>query len=133
MTLSSEAYNYWNALSKQSENQESLYTTQPYQIQGNVQNIHNPDEPVLGYFLVAGVSEQRIFVGRPPLVFHYSVCVLDESDYEAMGTLKYTNEKSWPLYVTMGLSYALALPNQKCIDCRLNGGTIVKPDFWEDE
>jgi hypothetical protein len=106
---------------------------QPYQIQGNVKNISKPDEPVLGYFMAAGVSEQRIFVGRPPLVFHYSICTLSEEDYQAMGSLRWSSADEWPLYITMGLNYGLALPNQDCIDCRQSGGTIIEPDFWEDE
>jgi hypothetical protein len=133
LTISAEAYNYWNSLREQNENQESLYTMQPYQIQGNVKNISKPDEPVLGYFMAAGVSEQRIFVGRPPLLFHYSICELSEGDYDAMRLIRWTGKDEWPLYITTDLNYALALPGQACIDCRQSGGTIIKPDFWEDE
>lgn len=32
---------------------------------GNVKNQDDPDEPVLGYFLVAGMDEKRIFLQRP--------------------------------------------------------------------
>ncbi|NOX84424.1 MAG: DUF4249 domain-containing protein [Chlorobi bacterium] len=133
LTITEAAYSYWDNLRRQNENQESLYTRQPYQIRGNIRNINNPDEPVLGYFLVAGVSEQRIFVGKPPLLFHYSVCELTEADYDAMRFLRYSNKNEWPLYITTDKNYALALPNQACIDCRLKGGTNIKPDFWEDE
>ena len=132
LTISQEAYNFWNSLRRQNDDQESLYTRQPYQIQGNIRNVNNPDEPVLGYFLVAGVSEQRIFVDRPNLKFHYSVCELSDQDYEAMRDVGLSGRNEWPIYITVGINWRLAYPNQGCIDCRLKGGTIKKPDFWED-
>ena len=88
-TIGKEAYVFWNGLEEQNSDQESLYTSQPYQINGNVKNIDNNTEPVLGYFLVAGVSEKRIFVDRPkyPILLRYSVCLLNEADFESYGQL----------------------------------------------
>lgn len=132
-TLSKEAYNFWNSVRIQNENQGSLYTTLPYQIRGNVVNINNLDEPVLGYFQAAGISEKRIFVIRPPLQFYYSDCELEEEDFRAVAYIHLTNEIFWPVYLTKDIQ-ALAIPHdQSCIDCRKSGGTIIKPDFWEGD
>jgi len=38
-------------------------------VRGNVNNIADIEEPVLGYFMVAGVSEKRIYTDRPKLLF----------------------------------------------------------------
>ena len=32
----------------------------------------------------------------------------------------------------MNTSGARAVPNPVCVDCRENGSTIVKPEFWID-
>jgi hypothetical protein len=103
-TLSEKAYKYWHILRKMNANQGSLFTQQPYQVRGNLVNINNAQEVVLGYFMVAGMNEKRIFVDRPPIVFRYSICVKD------------TGPKP-------------AKPAPECIDCRLTG-YLKKPNFW---
>jgi hypothetical protein len=133
MTLDRESFIFYSELKDIIAQQESLYAEQPYQIRGNVFNINQPDEVVLGYFLVAGETEKRIFIDRPTeLLFHYDICSLTEPDFQAYGFLYLSTEEEWPLYITMNENYARALPNQDCVDCRRTGGTIVKPDFWED-
>lgn len=60
--VSKEAYNFLKIINEQNSISEfDLYTKQPYQIRGNMRNIDNPDEPVLGYFVVSSVSEKRVF------------------------------------------------------------------------
>ncbi|RLD45961.1 MAG: hypothetical protein DRI88_08155, partial [Bacteroidetes bacterium] len=109
---------------------------QPYQIKGNVHNVDNGEDVLLGYFLVAGVSEKRIFVNRPlstEVEFYYGICVLNDRDYDAYRALGWTGPAVWPLYVTTDSDNRRALPDQRCMDCRLKGGTIEKPDFWTDK
>jgi len=131
-SLSEKAYQFWTALKEQNSNQGGLYNTQPYQIRGNVVNTDDPDEPVLGYFTVAGVSEKRIFVNRPPEFFYFSICELSEFEYENFISIFLTGPNEWPVYATTDNNGIPALPNQECMNCQLSGGTIVKPDFWED-
>jgi len=131
-TITADAFTYWNNLQKQNENQGALYANQPYQIHGNVQNINNPDEPVMGYFMAAGISEMRVYVNRPTFTFHYWICQLTQADYEAVGDLRFTRYNDWPIYLTRDNNGTLAWPDERCLDCREKGGTISKPDFWED-
>lgn len=133
LTITDEAYNHWDQVKKQNAEQGGLYNQQPYQIRGNIRNINNSDEAILGYFIVAGLSEKRIFVNRPPsyVPMRYFICDLDQGDFEAFGYIGWTDENTWPLYVTRS-SGRYALPQQKCLDCRKHGGTIIKPDFWID-
>ena len=100
-----------------------------------MENINNPEEPVLGYFLVAGVDKKRVYKDRPPsdqVEFYYGMCVLTEADFEAYGYIRYTDRRTWPLYVTTSTSGRSALTHQDCVDCRKRGGTVEKPVFWED-
>lgn len=133
-TISKKAYDYWNGVKEQNTESGGLYYSQPYQLRGNVFNTSDPNELVLGFFMVVGVSQKRIFVNRPdPSVdMLYTVCKLSQSDYEDYGWMFVGGTAAdWPLYVTEGPG-GRALPNQECIDCTKKGGTLDKPDFWED-
>lgn len=132
-SLNKNAFDYFERINSINGAQETLYTEQPYQVRGNIFNNANPDELVLGYFLVGGVAEKRIYVERPSFVdFYYSECVLTQRDFEAFGFISWTDRVSWPLFVTTNPEGVRALPVQGCIDCREAGGTLVVPGFWED-
>jgi len=133
-TLNFEDYQFWNSVKKQNADQGGLYTNQPYQIRGNIYNPENPNEIILGNFTVAGVSEKRIFVDKPwMLTMYYPVCEITDVDIENFGTIFLYPPQSWPVYATTTVGGAPAIPAQECMDCRKNGGTIVKPDFWIDK
>jgi hypothetical protein len=133
-TINEPAYQFWKDIYEQNAGETSLYTQQYFQIRGNVKNISNENEPVLGYFLVAGKDMKRLFVDRPQdiLEFNYPVCTLSEADFEAFGYIYWTDNRTWPLYVVRAATGGRALPQAICTDCRERGGTIVKPDFWID-
>jgi len=135
MTVSEAAYKFWNSIREQNSDIGELYTKQPYQIRGNLYNPDNPDELVLGYFMVAGTDMKRIFVNRPdpPVQMRYPICTLCEADYLNFGTIFLTKEDEWPVYATFDNNGSNALPGQECMDCTLSDGTIKKPEFWEDD
>lgn len=135
-SLGKEAYEFYNSLQSISSQQGLLYTQQPYQVKGNIKNMNNPEEPVLGYFMAAGLEQKRIFVNRPPsdqVEFYYGVCVLTEADFEAYGYIRWTDRRTWPLYVTTSPNGRRALTHQDCVDCRRKGGEVEKPLFWTDD
>lgn len=133
-TLNKKAFEFWDIIREQNSSSSTLFEKQPYQLHGNVFNVDNPDEPVLGYFLVAGLDEKRIFVDRPkyPVEFHYSVCTLSISDFVAYGERIWADPVLYPLYAIETNGGLRAIPPKGCTDCREHGGTITKPDFWED-
>ena len=125
-----EAYTYWNNIQRQIESQESLYNNQPFQIRGNIVNIDNADETVLGYFMVAAQNEKRVFVDPIPGVDAKSTfCDPDYMGYMFIGLLHPSN---WPIYVYEDVNGERAIGNDECFDCRELGGTIIRPDFWEE-
>lgn len=135
LTISREAYTYWSSVKDQHSGQDELYTRQPYQLKGNVFNPQDPQEVVLGYFMAAGEVRNRIFVNRPdpPVKMRYLECKLVEADYMNFGTIFLTQPWEWPQFATIDNDGRWAYPvNQECLDCRLRGGTILKPEFWID-
>jgi hypothetical protein len=134
-TISEEAQEYWQNVNEQNTSGGELYTKMPFQVRGNLKNLNDPDEPVLGYFHAAGIDTRRIFIDRPtyPVEMRYPECELREPDYMEYGFMFYGfNPRDYPRYVTVNTNGARAVPNPACVDCRENGGTIVKPEFWID-
>ena len=134
-TISEQAQEYWMNVNEQNSSGGELYTKMPFQVRGNIVNINDPNEPVLGYFHAAGVDTKRIFFNRPgyPVEMCYPECELREPDYMEYGFMFYGNTpRDYPRYVTMNASGARAVPSPVCVDCRESGGTIVKPEFWID-
>ena len=126
-TVNEATYQYWDAIKEQISQKEFLFSKQPYQIRGNIYSPDNPQELVRGYFTVASVKQDRIYVERPSLEFIYPRCVLD---FE-LGGLYYLPSSAWPVFLgKLGNSYGRA--NPECFDCRMEGGSLEKPDFWKD-
>jgi len=132
-SLDKDAYLFWQTI-KEQNSEQGLYSKQPHQIRGNVKNLVNEEEPVLGYFLVCGISEKRIFVDPPPfpVLMRYFTCTLDQADFEAYGQMYMSDPVTWPIFAIETPGGFRAVPNQSCVDCRRRGGTIIKPDFWID-
>ncbi len=130
--LSDDAYRYWDQMRRQQQESGGLYETQPLQISGNVYNVNDPDELVLGFFNVASSSEKRIFVdAQSELNFPRIGCTLDTVNnmYELPPPVYY------PVYMRslspMGTGPPYGVGRGLCFDCTSGGGTTVKPDFWE--
>jgi hypothetical protein len=125
--ISKGAYVYWKNLVEQIDNESSLYFSQPFPVSGNIINIDNPDERVLGYFFGAGKTEKRIFVNRPAgEPFYYNKCT-PNTDLRGLG---YTSPDQWPIYLTQVSEGELGLAGDFCFDCTIAGGKLNKPDFW---
>ena len=126
--LSKEAYNYWEQLRINSNEQGGLYEKQPLAIKGNMQNLNSPEKMVLGYFYAASESNRRYFyhdIEGIELNFNDG-CVKEEL---GMGGWKNVYPWEYPVYFTY-VDGMLKTLTKECIDCRTMGGTIVKPDFW---
>ncbi len=131
-SLSNTAYDYWFQVQKQSQERGGLYETQPVQIQGNISNINDPEEVVLGFFDVSSVPEKRIFVSES---FNFRIygpnCYLRIIEHERQLSM-YT---IFPVYMisrnSMGVGPPYGVGYGTCFDCRAGGGKTERPDFWE--
>ena len=66
-SLTKNAYEYLNLISKQIGNKGTIFETVNHQIVGNIRSDDNPDELVLGYFAASAVVEKPVFVNGPDL------------------------------------------------------------------
>ena len=130
LSISKTAFNFWDALRQQNIDQGNLYSRQPLQIRGNVKNINDDDETVLGYFTVAGITKKRIYVNRPVMPFYYDICV---PNYSLLLFINWEPPSEWPIYIVHIPNSGKAGANtESCFDCRLEGGSLTPPDFWEN-
>lgn len=129
LSITEEAFNFYHSINEQNKQLDNLWSQQPYQITGNIHNVNNPDELVLGYFVVAGESEKRIFITRPNIQFSYPEC---KPDFEGMRFIAFEPKEMWPIYIDDIMFFGLARAHSKaCFDCRLDGGTLTPPPFWK--
>lgn len=133
-SLSEASYNFWKELEKVTESLGTLFDPQPSTVEGNIYNVNNPDELVLGYFDAAAVKEMRIFVNSsdfPASSYpnYYSFCtdsIVYGGQIPEMMLSGYVLV-SETITATGFPGYLMSFPY--CIDCRLTG-TNVRPDFW---
>ncbi len=127
-TLNEAAFNYWSAIKKMLDAGGELYTTQPYQVKNNLINITHPEKPVLGYFMVAGLSEKRIFVNHPAIIDRWEVCEMGDEPQKNVLQWFVNVPSAWPVFYADagGFPYYLS---QECVDCQVDG-TLTKPSFW---
>jgi hypothetical protein len=137
--LSDGAADYWEKIRVNSQEQGGLYESQPLSVKGNLHDVTNPEQDVLGFFGTATVKQKRIFVKDvPDLQLEYVFnCVINSLPW---GGLAGTYPRDWPIYLpahttvledTVIYSYDAVSIDHECVDCTSTvGGTTVKPDFW---
>lgn len=134
--LSEASYNYWKELQKVTESLGTLFDPQPATIYGNIHNINDETEVVLGYFDASSVTEKRIYITRSdlpgvPFPDNYQYC---EDSIVGYNQIAEMSSYGWYLYneetnENGGLDYYMSI-SRACVDCTTRG-TNVKPDFWQ--
>ncbi|MHA6280052.1 DUF4249 domain-containing protein [Salinimicrobium sp. CAU 1759] len=138
-SISAETYSYYQTLRDFSESENLFSQNQLGLINGNVFSVSDPDEPVVGMFSVAGLSQERIFfnfedfydrddfmpnahveceVLFPPTMTRPQREWIGEQ--LEVGSLKYFGFE-------MGGGYRFA--KSGCLDCTKYGSNVA-PDFW---
>ena len=145
-TLSEEEYLFWKYLKEANEEIGGLFGKQPAKVVSNVTNLSNPGETVLGYFSASGFSEKRLYVSSANLPSELTAnpsCSLQSylkedlmEDYEAtlLNSIENGNLFFRLLYAEDDpeVVFGAELTPLRCVDCVANGGTDIKPDFWEE-
>ncbi len=132
--LSKDEFDFLERMKKNTESIGSIFDAQPSQLNGNIKCVSNPDQPVVGYFGISNLSESSIFIKAMDVNWTYDYrCVEnvitnspDDLENKAGNTLP-TNIATLGPFGSIATFRASA---PECVDCRLNGGTNIKPDFW---
>ena len=136
LKVSSIAYDYYETLKNLSENESIFSQYQPGFLSGNIKNMSNEGEKVIGYFTTATTDTERLF-------FNYT-------DYFDRGNTRPSHvagecEEFLPsktllidLLATNQVRFFMEDPpftyhviRRGCVDCTLYG-TNEKPEFWID-
>jgi hypothetical protein len=121
--ISKPAYKFWNNLRINNNEQGGLYSTQPLRIKGNLKSTTNPELEILGFFGAASVSSKRIFVQD---VENLDV-LLPDCIPPHLPNPPPAGEK-YKYMIEIDGSYLVL--KDECVECDVQGGTTVKPDFW---
>ena len=132
-SLSLETYDYWQRMNDQSAESGGMYEKQPASLQGNIYNLYNPDDVVLGCFYASQVREQRIFVKNNNL-FDFTIPHIS-CEYELTNTLwalRRDGNVHFPVYIyDPGPFQPKYWGPEECFDCRVQGGDTIRPLIWE--
>jgi hypothetical protein len=133
--LTPEAYNFWQQLQKNSEQVGSIFSAQPSEARGNIHNLADSSEQVIGYISAGTMRQQRIFITPYDipdwrLSFYSDGC---EEQNIPQDSLKYFLEDggALPLEVAsnVGGYFRYWISGKYCADCT-QVGTNKKPYFW---
>ncbi|WP_114749153.1 DUF4249 domain-containing protein [Pleomorphovibrio marinus] len=139
--IDKDAFAFWENIRRNSDDIGDIFSPLPSFVRGNISNLNQAEEPVIGY-VSAGIStEKRIFIDRSDahpwnaIIPEYRACLVDTismEDYER----HFRVSINVPLYEWCGdfsaVCTAFLATTRNCTDCRMRGGTIDRPSFWED-
>lgn len=139
--LEQEAFEYYVALKKNTEQSGTIFDPQPFTLSGNIHCLTNTEKPALGYLTATNLQAKRIFIDnsevspwmddlfcRPPFTVSR-----DSFDY-------FFNKVLYPgiavgtgiegVYDQYGELIAMKSEYEICADCTVRGGITQKPNFW---
>jgi len=147
-TLTKEAYEYYQLLSKNTEKIGSIFDPQPSMLTGNIHNVADPSEQVIGYVTAGTFTQQRVYINRYDLPgtlqyltsLPYDNCMVDSLYFSDPRSQQNTVDANlyhgdaiplWAIQLPGGPLLGYAVSGGICADCTLRG-TNVRPAFWVD-
>jgi hypothetical protein len=142
--LTGDAYNFYLNIQKTTEQLGSIFDAQPSEIQGNIHNINDASEPVIGWLSVTNAQIKKKYITYAVVPFgvvtSYPVaCEQDSAFYKdkygynsvqsVLISNPLTDEPTQPLYagpVIVGFLYS----DLECTDCTIRG-KLTPPWFWK--
>jgi hypothetical protein len=151
-SVSEKEYNFWDGLKMVNESGGDIFESQPFAVPGNIHNINNPDEHILGYFQVSSVKEKRLYISKGELgemnlpAYNYPCELLYRSPEDYPYPFRTTFDEIYQLYCVFQNKYAFVGPlyypgtftlrklvftPRECANCELTGNS-KRPAFWKD-
>jgi hypothetical protein len=128
------SFRYWDELKKNSYAKSGLYDRLPSLTPSNFSNVDDPDEKILGYFGVSGLTEMRFFIKEVEGLEKYDVnfCY----PLPEIPRLRYMMTADLPVYISNAIDPETGNTHrgetfQECLDCRVRKGSSGDPpDYW---
>ncbi|WP_121808592.1 DUF4249 domain-containing protein [Mucilaginibacter kameinonensis] len=141
--LTKEAYQFWENLKKNTEQLGSIFDAQPSQLTGNIHNLKDPAEPVIGYISATNIQSKRVFIDNADIphdwapTYPYDCGPPDSALYVNPKTKQndvlniIVNGNAIPLLeITQKLDIiGFTYSTIECSDCRIRG-RVQAPSFW---
>jgi hypothetical protein len=142
--LTGDAYNFYLNVQKTTEQLGSIFDAEPSEVKGNIHNINDASEPVIGWLSVTNAQTKRVYIGGGIVPIGTTVaypvtCQQDTALYkdkygynQVQNTLisnPLTDEPTQPIYagpVIVGFLYS----DLQCTDCTIRG-KLSPPWFWK--
>ncbi len=108
-SLSPSGFSFWQKVDRVVNQSGGIFDSPPGAVQGNIRNLNDPNEKVLGYFGASAVDKVYVGVGRSELsVSFLPFCELPNASYYFGGGV-------YP-----------------CADClNIPNSSLIRPDFWD--
>jgi hypothetical protein len=128
-SLTRGAFQYWDKMKAQSDDAGGLFETQPVSSTGNICNVDDPEEKVLGYFFVTQVQKKRIMVSED---FEFPIATFECPLDTAVTLEDFGVDYPYLMYSLPGRGPPWAYSYRECHDCTYRGGVTKKPEYWDD-
>jgi hypothetical protein len=147
-SISENEYEFWRLTKEINESGGDIFDKQPFPIISNIHCVNDPDENVLGYFQVCGVSRKMIYIKGSEITalglqpYHYTCDMVVKGPQDYLGGAM-TFDRIYHNFTTIGYNFIapqymfstvldrLMFLDKNCSDCRRTGSPD-KPDFWID-
>jgi len=136
--LTEDGYNFLTLMQKNTESLGSIFDAQPSALKGNIHCLSNPNEQVIGFVSAGTLEQKRLFIyqSQIPDWRYYITCSLPDTvvGFDSASLKEFFANQS---YIPLEMHYTMGGPPDgwlanviSCADCRIQGGTTTKPDFW---
>jgi hypothetical protein len=137
--LTKDWYEWQLKIRRNTEQVGSIFDAQPSETGGNIVCTTNPDEMVIGFIGCTSETDKRIFIDRaelPPAIIYTGneTCGVDTVGVDPIALeSKFANDFEIPIDAVFanGQLIGYSGSDADCVDCRLRGGTLTKPSFWQ--
>lgn len=139
-TMTEDEYNYLMLIKKNSQQTGSFFDPMPSQLFGNIHQVNDPEESVIGYIGSYTTEKNHLFIsgGEVPVTPIQQKCPPTEFEYTAANLQMYLSNPSvllpYQVYyegdTVLNKRYVVAYPAY-CMNCRMLGGTNINPN-WSD-
>ena len=133
-TWTKDGFEFLEKMKKNTEVTGSVFDPQPSELKGNIRNISDSTEPVIGFFNICNVEQKRFWIRASDVPgWGYSPDCPETNVPNISDSVSAVMSYQAPVYPTdFGMKNEIlrfiAVPLE-CADCTLKG-TNVKPSFW---